>query len=105
VMGSAYPDIVKSRDLVIGVVSREEERFRQTLQRGLEFLDGVVSRGDVGVADPFFLHDTLRLPIDLTREIAGERNRRVDLDGFQSRMAEQRARAKGAHTAAGGRGR
>jgi len=103
VMGSAYPDIVKSRDLVIGVVSREEERFRQTLQRGLEFLDGVVSRGDVSGDDAFFLHDTLGFPIDLTREIAGERNRRVDLDGFQSRMAEQRARAKEAHKAAGGR--
>jgi alanyl-tRNA synthetase len=103
VMGGAYPDIVKSRDLVIGVVSREEERFRQTLARGLEFLDGVVTRGDVSGDDAFFLHDTLGFPIDLTREIAGERNRRVDLDGFQSRMAEQRARAKEAHKAAGGR--
>jgi alanyl-tRNA synthetase len=103
VMGSAYPDIVKSRDLVIGVVSREEERFRQTLVRGLEFLDGVLARGDVSGDDAFFLHDTLGFPIDLTREIAGERNRRVDLDGFQSRMAEQRARAKEAHKAAGGR--
>jgi alanyl-tRNA synthetase len=103
VMGSAYPDIVKSRDLVIGVVSREEERFRQTLARGLEFLDGVLERGDVSGDDAFFLHDTLGFPIDLTREIAGERNRRVDHDGFQARMAEQRARAKEAHKAAGGR--
>ena len=103
VMGSAYPDIVKSRDLVIGVVSREEERFRQTLARGLEFLDGVLERGNVSGDDAFFLHDTLGFPIDLTREIAGERNRRVDHDGFQSRMAEQRARAKEAHKAAGGR--
>jgi len=103
VMGGAYPDIVKSRDLVIGVVSREEERFRQTLARGLEFLDGVVARGHVSGDDAFFLHDTLGFPIDLTREIAGERNRRVDLDGFESRMAEQRTRAKEAHKAAGGR--
>jgi len=103
VMGSAYPDLVKSRDLVIGVVSREEERFRQTLARGLEFLDGVLARGDVSGDDAFFLHDTLGFPIDLTREIAGERNRRVDLDGFQARMTEQRTRAKEAHKAAGGR--
>jgi len=103
VMGGAYPDIVKARDLVIGVVSREEERFRQTLARGLEFLDGVLARGDVSGDDAFFLHDTLGFPIDLTREIAGERNRRVDLDGFQARMAEQRTRAKEAHKAAGGR--
>src|SRR4051794_3590385 len=103
-MGGAYPDIVKSRDLVIGVVTREEERFRQTLARGLEFLDGVLARGDVTGDDAFFLHDTLGFPIDLTREIAGERGRAVDVDGFQARMLEQRTRAKEAHKAAGGKG-
>jgi alanyl-tRNA synthetase len=104
VMGGAYPDIVKQRDLVLGVVSREEERFRQTLARGLDLLDGVLGRGDVTGEDAFFLHDTLGFPIDLTREIAEERGRRVDIDGFHARMQEQRTRAKEAHKAAGGKG-
>ncbi len=104
VMGSAYPEIVKQRDLVLSVVSREEERFRQTLARGLELLDGVVTRGDVTGDDAFFLHDTLGFPIDLTREIAGERGRDVDVDGFHALMLEQRTRAKEAHKAAGGKG-
>ena len=97
VMGSAYPDLVKQHRLVTDIVRREEERFRTTLTRGLEFLDGVVRDGDVNGDDAFFLHDTLGFPIDLTREIAGERGRGVDLDGFQSRMAEQRAQSKEAH--------
>ena len=104
VMGTAYPDIVKQHDLVLGVVSREEERFRQTLARGLDLLDGVLGRGDVTGDDAFFLHDTLGFPIDLTREIAEERGRSVDADGFHARMQEQRTRAKEAHKAAGGKG-
>src|SRR5262245_30292309 len=99
VMGGAYPEIVKQRDLVLGVVSREEERFRQTLARGLELLDGMVTKGDVSGDDAFFLHDTLGFPIDLTREIAEERGRTVDVDGFHARMQEQRTRAKEAHKA------
>src|SRR5262249_49681870 len=104
VMGGAYPDIVKQRELVLGIVSREEERFRQTLARGLDLLDGVVGRGDVTGDEAFFLHDTLGFPIDLTREIAEERGRAVDVEGLQTRMLEQRARAKEAHRAAGGKG-
>ena len=104
VMGSAYPEIVKQRELVLGIVSREEERFRQTLARGLELLDGVLGRGDVTGDDAFFLHDTLGFPIDLTREIAGERGRTIDVDGFHAHMLEQRTRAKEAHKAAGGKG-
>ena len=104
VMGTAYPELVARHRLVTDIVRREEERFRTTLTRGLEFLDGVARTGDVSGADAFFLHDTLGFPIDLTREIAGERGRSVDLDGFRAQMAEQQARAKEAHKAAGGKG-
>jgi len=103
-MGDAYPALVTQRRLVTDIVRREEERFRTTLTRGLDFLDGVVRDGDVNGDDAFFLHDTLGFPIDLTREIAEERGRGVDLDGFRERMSGQRARAKEAHRAAGGRG-
>ncbi len=102
-MGSAYPEIVKQHELVLGIVSREEERFRQTLARGLELLDGVVAKGDVTGDDAFFLHDTLGFPIDLTREIAGERGRTVAVDGFHARMQVQRPRAQAAPKAAGGK--
>jgi alanyl-tRNA synthetase len=104
VMGRAYPELVKQHDLVRAVVQREEERFRQTLARGLDLLDGILAEGDVTGADAFFLHDTLGFPIDLTHEIAAERNRAVDRDAFGALMEEQRARAREAHAAAGGKG-
>jgi alanyl-tRNA synthetase len=103
VMGEAYPELVKARDLVVATVTREEERFRRTLRRGVELLDEKLETGDVAGDDAFFLHDTLGFPIDLTREIAEERRRTVDLDGFRARMEEQRARAQRAHKEVGGR--
>jgi alanyl-tRNA synthetase len=102
-MGEAYPDLVKHHDVIVKVITREEERFRQTLQRGLDLLDGLLEQGDVSGERAFFLHDTLGFPIDLSREIAEERGRRVDYDGFRARMEEQRARAREAVKAEGGR--
>jgi alanyl-tRNA synthetase len=103
VMGGAYPELGRQHELVLAVAKREEERFRETLARGLELLDGVLTRGDVSGDDAFFLHDTLGFPIDLTREIAEERGRAVDAAGFAALMEEQRARAKEAHRAVGGK--
>jgi alanyl-tRNA synthetase len=102
-MGGAYPDLVKHHDVIVNVITREEERFRQTLERGLDLLDGLLTEGDVSGERAFFLHDTLGFPIDLTREIAEERGRRIDLEGFRARMEEQRTRAREALKAEGGK--
>ena len=102
-MGSAYPDLVQGRDWIKQVVGREEERFRQTLRRGVELLDDKLDAGNVSGGDAFFLHDTLGFPVDLTREIAAERGRTVDFAGFQAAMEEQRTRAQRAHKEAGGK--
>jgi alanyl-tRNA synthetase len=101
VMGGAYPELLTVRDVVAKVVQREEESFRATLQRGVEMLATLVERGDISGDDAFFLHDTLGFPIDLTREIAAEHGRAVDLAGFDARMQEQRERARAAGEEAG----
>jgi alanyl-tRNA synthetase len=93
-MGNAYPEIAASHSVVRKIIEREEESFRATLQRGVDMLSEIVDEKDVSGDDAFFLHDTLGFPIDLTREIAGERGRAVDLTGFEERMQEQRVRAR-----------
>ncbi len=93
-MSNAYPELVASHGVVRKIVEREEESFRATLQRGVDMLSDIVGEGDVSGDDAFFLHDTLGFPIDLTREIAGERGRTVDVAGFDERMQEQRVRAR-----------
>jgi alanyl-tRNA synthetase len=101
VMGGPYPELVANHDVVRKVIRREEESFRSTLQRGIDLLDDLLARGSVSGEDAFFLHDTLGFPIDLTREIAAERGRAVDSAGFESRMREQRQRARKAAEDAG----
>ena len=96
VMGAAYPEILANRDVVTKVIEREEESFRATLQRGVDLLDETLGKGDVSGADAFFLHDTLGFPVELTVEIAGNRGRNVDLDGFAANMQQQRDRARAA---------
>ncbi len=96
VMGTAYPDVVKNRDFIVGVMTREEERFRQTLRTGLGILEDELRDGaDVlGGRAAFTLHDTYGFPLELTQEIAGERGVEVDVAGFAQEMGEQRRRAK-----------
>ena len=97
-MGEAYPELLRNAALVKGIVSAEEERFSTTLENGRVYLDealagladGAVLSGDVA----FKLHDTFGFPIDLTLEIAGTAGHGVDMEGFESCMSEQKARAR-----------
>ena len=96
VMGAAYPEVVKNRDFIVDVLTREEERFRQTLKTGTQILDDELtkSKGRLSGSTAFLLHDTYGFPLELTQEIASERDIAVDLDGFNEEMTQQRERAK-----------
>ncbi len=98
IMGYAYPDVSKNRDFIVGVLTREEERFRQTLKHGLSILEDELSgdRAELPGSTAFLLHDTYGFPLELTEEIAGERNVAVDTAGFETEMKAQRQRAKAA---------
>ena len=97
VMGDAYPELVKRRDRIVDALSHEEQRFGETLDQGMKLLehaiDGLSDRiipGDTA----FKLYDTFGFPIDLTRDIARERELGVDEEGFERAMQAQRARAR-----------
>ena len=98
VMANAYPDIAKNKDFVLGVLTKEEERFRHTLKTGLSILEDDLSGGNKKLSgtSAFLLHDTYGFPLELTQEIASERGVEVDIAGFQSEMNEQKTRAKSA---------
>ena len=100
VMGNAYPDLHGNKDFILGVLSKEEERFRHTLRTGLSILENDLAGGDrLAGSSAFLLHDTYGFPLELTQEIAGERGIEVDTAGFEAEMAEQRRRAKEARKA------
>ena len=102
IMSAAYPDLLVNKDFIVGVMTKEEERFRQTLKTGLTILEDELSSGASELAGPsaFLLHDTYGFPLELTQEIAGERNVQVDVSGFELAMGEQRDRAKSARKGA-----
>ncbi len=104
-MGDAYPVVRESRDLVLPIITREEESFRRTLATGSQILDtrldqlgeGATLPGDVA----FQLHDTYGFPIEVTQETAELRGHDVDLAGFEAAMDEQRRRARAASKSGG----
>ncbi len=104
VMGYAYPEVIKNRDFIVGVLTKEEERFRQTLKTGLVILEDELSGGvtTLNGTTAFTLHDTYGFPLELTEEIAGERGVGIDRAGFDRDMAEQRRRAKDARKSSAG---
>ena len=94
VMEGAYPELRENADRILLIVQNEEERFRETLVKGLNRLDDILEKGNVSGEEAFFLHDTLGFPIDLTKEIAQISEREVDLDGFQKELEAQSTRSR-----------
>ncbi|HEY8313332.1 MAG TPA: alanine--tRNA ligase [Candidatus Baltobacteraceae bacterium] len=95
---SGYPELRGNATRIRQALQVEEATFDRTLERGMARLDALLlETGDGGTlagAEAFALHDTYGFPIELTREIASERNVTVDGAGFDAAMDEQRRRAR-----------
>jgi len=95
-----YPELRESVVRITTALRLEEQTFDRTLERGMAMLDRVIdeameNRGSVITGDnAFLLHDTYGFPLELTREIAGERGAMVDTVAFDRLMDEQRERAR-----------
>jgi len=98
-MGEAYPELVKAQAHVEKVLKKEEERFAETLDQGMEMLEtaiGELKGKQIPGEVVFKLYDTYGFPVDLTADIARERDLTVDEEGFETAMGQQRDRARAA---------
>ena len=97
-MGEAYPELAAVQERVAAVLKQEEERFAETLENGMKVLEGALTREDKMLdGDTVFqLYDTFGFPVDLTADIARERNVRVDYAGYEAAMQRQRETARAA---------
>ena len=97
-MAEAYPQLLERREAIIGELSREEERFLETLERGEKLMAEVLASepSQITGEQAFELYDTYGFPLELTEEIAAEQGLKVDLAGFEMAMEAQRKRAKAA---------
>jgi len=104
-MGAAYPELGRAQVLIEETLKQEEIRFRKTLERGLKLLDAELELLAAGEDLPgdiaFKLYDTYGFPVDLTQDALRERERGVDLQGFQSAMTDQKRKARAAWSGLG----
>ncbi|QDC09529.1 alanine--tRNA ligase [Oceanicola sp. D3] len=104
-MGGAYPELGRAKALIEETLLAEETRFRTTLDRGLKLLDDELGSLPEGAELPgqtaFKLYDTYGFPLDLTQDALREKGRAVDTAGFDTAMAEQKAKARAAWSGTG----
>jgi alanyl-tRNA synthetase len=104
-MGVAYPELVRAQPLIEATLQQEETRFRQTLVNGIRLLEEATTNlgegGTLGGETAFKLYDTYGFPYDLTEDALRSRGLNVDRAGFDSAMAEQKAKARAAWKGSG----
>jgi alanyl-tRNA synthetase len=104
VMGDAYPELRAEEQRIREVIRTEEERFSETLEKGLALLEDATAKlkaeqrkvlpGDVA----FRLYDTYGFPLDMTEDILRDKGTTVDREGFERLMEEQRSRGRESRT-------
>jgi alanyl-tRNA synthetase len=104
-MGGQYPELARAQASITDNLRQEEERFKQTLERGLKLLEEESAKLGSGQKLPgdaaFKLYDTYGFPLDLTQDILRQRGLGVDTDGFENCMEGQRDMARAAHKGSG----
>ena len=94
---TAYPELVENEEYIVKVIHAEEERFAKTINSGMEMLMELLENAEnktLSGDDAFKLYDTFGFPIDLTREIAAEKDISIDEEKFTELMNEQKVRAR-----------
>ena len=82
-----YSELSENENVVLEVLKNEKEKFNRTLEKGLREFEKVASKNDdIDGQTAFHLYDTYGFPIELTIELAKERNMSVDEDGFKEKF-------------------
>lgn len=78
-----YPEIKSKEADILTVIQQEEEKFEKTLQAGLKQFENISQKGNISGLNAFHLYDTYGFPLELTIELAKERNLSIDKKGFE----------------------
>lgn len=103
-MGQAFPELVRAERLIEETLKLEESKFRLMLEKGMRLLYDEVGKlsGDTLAGEVAFkLYDTFGFPLDLTQDALRSQKLKVDIDGFNTSMEEQRAKARAAWSGSG----
>ena len=87
--GKYYSELITNRDVVLDVLKNEKIKFCRTLEKGLREFEKVASNGkNIDGITAFHLFDTYGFPLELTVELACEKNLTVDEEGFKDKFRE-----------------
>ncbi|KLN60279.1 alanyl-tRNA synthetase [Kiloniella spongiae] len=104
-MGTAFPELTRAESLITETLKLEENRFGQTLDRGMKLLsaetDKLGNKGTLNGEVAFKLYDTYGFPLDLTQDVLRGQGQSVDTEGFNAAMEQQRAAARKAWSGSG----
>ncbi len=101
---SAYPELADKRDFIVKLIEVEEDNFSKTIDQGMQLLEELIMKEDSKILsgeDAFKLNDTFGFPIDLIKEIVGEKGMSVDTERFTALLKEQKKRSRDARKNAG----
>ena len=85
-----YPELISKQADILTIIQKEEEKFGKALGRGLKVFEKISEKGDISGADAFHLYDTCSLPLELTIELAKEKNLKVDEKEFNKFIEKHR---------------
>lgn len=82
IYGKSYPEVRKNKKFIMDELLKEEERFRETLEKGLKQFEKIAAQGDISGEDAFLLFQSFGFPFEMVRELALEKKIKVDEKGF-----------------------
>jgi len=85
-----YPEVKSKETDILTVIQNEEEKFEKTLSQGLKQFEKITKKGDISGLNAFHLFDTYGFPLELTEELARERNLKVNKKGFETAFEKHR---------------
>lgn len=98
--GQAYKELVDKKDYIKRIIKVEEERFMETIDQGMDILNSyieeLINKGQTVLSGirAFTLYDTYGFPVDITKDVLGEKGLSLDETSFETEMEKQRQRAR-----------
>ncbi len=90
-----YPELNANAEMIKKVINKEELKFLETIEDGYKMCESMIELdGEITGVNAFRLYDTFGFPIEITEEIAADKNVSIDIDGFHKHMEEQKQRAR-----------
>ncbi len=86
-----YDNVRENEQLIIKEIWEEEDKFRKTLEKGLREFNRLLEKGTISAEDAFQLFSTHGFPLELTEELAGERNITIDTKACYEEMKKHQA--------------